>query len=223
MSKLDLRYADEEDAEDIQALIATVGIQEGEGEWRLPGAPSRVTAAEVTGDCISSQRRWILLETPVPEEQVVAAVRLSLHEGERKGLVDVICALGDNRAVYNQLLARVENIARGLGITKLVIEVVQWNEGLFDWLCSCGYVDNAGRECKDEHLLKPTMILEMHKDLTLSEAQTVNSVFMPPEVSSIEDLLEGLEVCSSEQQPPGSLEAIVGDLFAALHKEYGDV
>lgn len=218
IAKLDLRFADEEDAEEISNLLGEVGRAEGEGDWRSPGP--RVSAAEVALDCSSSKSRWIVLETPVPEEAMMAAVRLCLLESERKGVIDVLCALGENHLVYNQLLARVENIARGLGIARLVIEVVQWNEPQYDWLCSCGYRDNAGRECKDENLLKPTMILEMHKDLR----QAVESTDLVGE--SLDELIRGINIGSVEVVgvegggAPASMEAIMGDLFSALHREY---
>lgn len=221
--KLDFRYADEEDATEIADLVKVVGRLENEAVW-LKADTERVTAASISEDCSSSKSRWIVLETPAPEETMVAAVRLSLVESERRCVIDVICALGEHFAVYNQLLARVENVARGVGIVNMVIEVVQWNEPMFEWLSSCGYQDNAGREYKAENLLKPTMLLDMHKDLTRSVAAVGNARGDWIETSeSLDDLLDGLDLSSVEQLEAaqvGGMETLMANLFVALHKEY---
>jgi hypothetical protein len=228
--KLDLRFADEDDSEDLSEFVNEIRMLEGESEWRSPG--STVTADEVAEDCCNMKRRWIVLETPAPEEAIVAAVRLRLSEedGQRRGVVDVLCAVGGGEqeqqgTVYNQMLARVENISRGLGISTLVIELAQWKEAAYEWLSSCGYVDRAGRACADENLLKPTMILEMHKDLTQERQNlsTANEAVPAPE-DSIDDLLGSIDLETSSTALPAAeddaMEALMGTLFAALHKEY---
>jgi hypothetical protein len=227
--KLDLRFADEEDCDELSDFVSEIRKLEGEFEWRSP--VSNVSAEEVAEDCGNMKRRWIVLETPVPEETVVAAVRLRLSEdgGQRKGVVDVLCAVGGGEqeqqgTVYNQMLARVENIARGLGISTLVIELAQWKEAAYEWLSSCGYVDRAGRACLDENLLKPTMILEMHKDLTQErQILSTTAVIASAPDDSIDDLLSSINIGSSTTLPLAendAMEALVGTLFAALHKEY---
>ena len=227
--KLDLRFADEEDCDELSDFVSEIRKLEGENEWRSPGC--NVSAEEVAEDCDNMKRRWIVLETPVPEETVVAAVRLRLSEdgGQRKGVVDVLCAVGGGEqeqqgTVYNQMLARVENIARGLGISTLVIELAQWKEAAYEWLSSCGYVDRAGRACLDENLLKPTMILEMHKDLTQErQILSTTAVIASAPDDSIDDLLSSINIGSSTTLPLAendAMEALVGTLFAALHKEY---
>jgi hypothetical protein len=221
--KLDFRFADEEDATEIADLVQVVGRLENEAVW-LKAGTERVTAAAVSQDCSSSKSRWIVLETPAPEETMVAAVRLSLVESERRCVIDVICALGEQFVVYNQLLARVENVARGMGIVNMVIEVVQWNEPMYEWLCSCGYQDQAGREYKVENLLKPTMLLDMHKDLTSTMAAVGNArADLQVQPESLDDLLDGLDL-SSVEQPEGAqvggMETLMANLFVALHKEY---
>jgi len=227
--KLDLRFADEDDAPEIAALVKEVCSSEGELFWR--SSTDKVTSEGVVSDCISGKTRWIVLETPVPEETVVGTVRLSILEAERKGVVDIICALGENNSVYNQLLARVEGIARGMGITNMVVKLDQWKESMYDWLCGCGYVDIAGSECKDENLIKPTMILDMYKDLTKSqEAQCIadsTPISVPHVEESLEDLLGEIDINSIESSGtvgsvanPNPMENLMGDLFAALHKEY---
>lgn len=226
-SKLDLRFADEEDAEEIALLVNSTARTEGEGEWRLPG--DKISAEEVARDCESMKTRWIVLETPVPEEAVVAAVRLCLLINEKKGVIDIMCAAGEENVVYNQLLARIEGIVRGMAVEHLVIEVVQWNEGMFSWLTSCGYTDIAGRECKDENLLKPTLVLDMHKDLTINRSSHESAVTAEPLAlpDSLSDLLDSIEISDVTSQSDtgrqdGSMEGLIGNLFAALHREYGE-
>jgi len=248
--KLDLRFCDEEDAADIVDLVNEGYSKESSAEqggtmcYRAEGS-AKVSLEQVIEDCSSNAKRWIVLETPVPEEIVVAAARLhlSMLEG-RRGVVDLICACGgpNQTDLCNQLLARVEGIARGQGIEVLVVETTQWRDDMQTWLESCGYVDRSGRASSEAGLIKPTAILEYQKDLrattaALGSSSSSSSSEAVASTAAAADLLsrleleddvfefDTLEVGAAESgggRGGDTMEALISSLFVALHKEEGE-
>lgn len=239
--KLDLRFADEDDSADIASLINECGADD---DYRVKGSP-KIEAEEVESDCASTKSRWIVLETAAPEEAVVACVRLRLisdtageaqSQGQRRAVLDLLTAKEhatvSAAAVYNQLLARVEGIARGLGVQLLTVETVQWDEAAYDWLTSAGYTDVAGRPSTAAFLTKPCMVLELQKHLTSEQgsapiycsAGTVTHE-LPADLA---DLLDSIDISAEEfaadadadAPRAGPMEGLVANLFSALHKEF---
>ena len=105
--------------------------------------------------------RWIVLESPPPIENIVAATRLKLPRDQSSAVVDIFTAEipSDMDAFFTRILA----IVRSFGFTSLVIQIPQWRDDLQDWAASNGFEDCGGYEWPQEtsqNLLKHTMILE---------------------------------------------------------------
>ena len=116
------------------------------------------------------QSKWLVLETPSPEEDIVAAGRLILDFARKISIVDILCSVGDDDVVrafrFSTLLRKLENIVLGHNFNTIILEVSSWRTDLQEQLTSLGYKDCGGRIYDEEHsLLKPTMILEFRKDL----------------------------------------------------------
>lgn len=118
-----------------------------------------------------------MLETPSPQEDVVAAARFNLNHESKTCTVDICCAIGnyksDDKDIkisrFRMLLKKIENIVYSHNLNTVVIEVSSWRHDIQEILMNVGYGDNGGHSyCEDQlHMLvKPSMILEFHKDLT---------------------------------------------------------
>ena len=106
-------------------------------------------------DLESPSIRWLLLETPRPEEAVIAALRLHLLRGGGRGegingggrvphaRVDLFGSLEppEQRAVRNMLLNRAETVCLSQGCQKIVFDIPNWSEDRQNWLSGCGYSD----------------------------------------------------------------------------------
>ena len=201
--KLDMRFADDEDAGDIECVLEIADSSEYDENSHFycrmanasrPGAASRlnvrVNKAQITQDCNTAHTQWIVMETPVPEEQVVGAARLLLggifdannSGGPKKAVVDMLACIPDTQqqSVRAQMLAQLERIAVGQGAEILVIEVIQHRTDQQDWLESCGYEELGGRGCEEDGLLKATMIFEFHKNLRHAKANSAGSSSLVP-------------------------------------------
>lgn len=205
-TKLDLRFADDEDAEEIANVVNQshlVECVEG-GKYQMRNDGPRITVEEIISDCSQASCRWIVLETPRPEELVVAAVRLLMIPKENKAIIDLICSIplpnnisevtksdssepfsGLCRSISSQLLAKTENIARGHGMDWLIIEVSQYREDIMDWVSECGYEDKGGHMWPSNKpcgsgLSKPCMLLEFQKDLRIRSINDENSRMLFP-------------------------------------------
>lgn len=236
--KLDFRFADEEDAKEIVECVAAAfrveydeasTLHNRRGGWEE--APV-ISEEQVEKDCSSAHLRWIVMETPLPDEIVVATARMSMAavmSGESKITVDLF-AFGEDTestSVKDQMLVQVERVARSQGIKVLVMEASQHREDLHAWLEACGYEELGGRMGTDESYFKPTMIFEYHKDLTkpstvVSRGATTAAATAP--TASLADDLGGLDLGAAEimtsQAPEGGMAGLMGDLFTALHKEH---
>ena len=67
---MDFRFADSDDAEDIEIMIKEALKDEQEGSRSFRSSASPFPASGIINDCDSSSRRWVLLETPVPDEVI---------------------------------------------------------------------------------------------------------------------------------------------------------
>ena len=82
--KLDFRFADEEDAKEIVQCVASAFQVEYDKESVLYnrrrgwGEAPVISEEQVEKDCWSANLRWIVLETPLPDEIVVSAARMSM-------------------------------------------------------------------------------------------------------------------------------------------------
>lgn len=128
---------------------------------------------QVEADLLSMPIKWLVLETPHPEELVVAAARLK-YDKSCSGRVDIFCATGSTGeirvSVMKRLLSVVESVSYNIGLRCLVLEAAQWRTDLDTLFTSCGYVENSGYmwpEDKQHMLTRPTMVLQYHKSFTV--------------------------------------------------------
>lgn len=174
---VDMRFADEEDTTDLISFIskALEIEQNGTSSLSFRKVGPIITANEIETDCSSFTVRWIVFESPYPEEDILACARLTLLNSstERKGVVNYFCVptSSDHKDMLHQLvISKVEIVCRSQGYTQLVYELPQWREDLHESLSRFGYTDNGGRCWPEEqsHMItKPTMILEFEKDLRI--------------------------------------------------------
>lgn len=158
--------------------------------------------------------RWLLLETPAPDESIVAAARLKAHPAEHGcGLVDVLAAAavgefaGGGEAadeggairmlLLKQLLQRAEQVAYNSNFSAgLVVQVPQWRCDIIAALDADGAVAVAApaayREiggcmwpAEEEHLLLwPTMLFEFRKSFTAAATTAADVVAAAAAASS---------------------------------------
>jgi hypothetical protein len=207
-TKLDLRFADDEDAEEIAKVVNESHLIEciegSKYQYRNDGP--RITVEEIKSNCSQASCRWIVLETPRPEELVVSTARLLMIPNENRSVIDLICSIpnytseqiksdssepfsGICKSISSQLLAKAENIARGHGMEWLTIEVSQYRQDIMDWVSECGYEDNGGHMWPSNKpcgtgLSKPCMLLEFQKDLRIRNENDENSRMLFPISSS---------------------------------------
>ena len=196
-SKLDMRFCDDEDAADIECLLRVCDACEYNpaSEYHFRAASTsesnsvvKVSQDDIVADCDKANVRWIVMETPVPEEAVVGAARMTFKPAggvgsdidDTKAGKAVVCVDvciyypdSDSRSVRSQMLAQLERIAVGHGAEVIIMECMQHRVDVQDWLESCGYQELGGRICEESGLIKPTMVFEFHKNLRTSRAQTV--------------------------------------------------
>jgi hypothetical protein len=141
---------------------------------------------QIESNCFSPSTRWIVLETPRPEELLVAAARLRISPNAERYCVTVdIFGTADSDAIRNILLLRLEAICRSQGWNHVTFEIPSWSESIQNWLATHGYEDrgdctlnpliyspiiSGGRAWPSEQqdvLLKPTMILEYQVEIIL--------------------------------------------------------
>ena len=159
--KLDLRFADEEDAQDIASVVNAAFALEVRrpdnslnlettppphaatafrATARLADMPALVAELEQSRRGGSEAVRWIVLETPCPEEKVVAAVAVSIIEdaGLRRGKMGRLLCLSVDPAsqgggVGTQLLLRSEAFCRSQGCRSVGIDMAMKREELQPW------------------------------------------------------------------------------------------
>ena len=113
--------------------------------------------------------KWLVLETPMPEELIVGAARVK-YDAARNGRVDVFCVAGADAdtklSIMKQLLSKVETVCYNIGLRSCIVEAAQWRTDLEELFTSCGYEEASGHiwpEDSQHELTKPTMVLEYHK------------------------------------------------------------
>jgi hypothetical protein len=190
--------------------------------------------------------KWLVLETPVPEEAIVGAARLK-HDSSRNGHVDCFCVSSPcseeaKIAVMKRLLSKVETVCYNLGLRSCILEAPQWRTDLEALFSQCGYEERSGHiwpEDKQDQLLKPTMVLEYHKVfpgqgasqsqqaelLTRSTNAGTNTNSSETgqegglDIGELSIVGEGEGQASGESA--GGMKQLLNTLFAALHAEYG--
>ncbi len=157
----------------------------------------------------------MVMDTADKDEFLVAAARFEWKHDTKVGHVDILCADNGHQeqtlVILRKLLQKIEHIGFSHGLNKIIIEIPQWRHDMEEFLTSCEYVELSGHmypEDKCSELLKPTMILEFHKNLNPPE-QKVNIVTAPEhyfddtaeesEEYNDSDLLQAIESISITQ------------------------
>jgi hypothetical protein len=142
-------------------------------------------------DC-RCKRRWIVLENPSPDQDVVAAARFLLDIEKKSAVVDLICSIGDDVDTRNwrfcALLKKLESIVRSHSCISVLIEITNWRTDLQELVSSVGYVDSGGRLDESQRslsFLKQSMLLEYKKE------------FLPIEKEILKEIIE--KECSEEE------------------------
>jgi hypothetical protein len=182
---------------------------------------------QIEQDLSNMATKWLVLETPVPEEIIVAAARLK-YDASRNGHVDVfyVSNADDNTMKSNlvkRLLSVVETVCFNIGLNSLILEAPQWRVDLDTMFTECGYVEASGHMWPEElshQLLKPTMILEYHKNFPKSSASdsksgTSSSSSMPMTINMTMNMSSGDEICGDEISGDKSEVPVVGNAKAA--------
>lgn len=178
--------------------------------------------------------RWVVLETPAPEETTAAAARIRISPQENKATIDIFAVSSDEDRV--QFLVRIESLVRSLGISRLVFQCPHWRADVQEWLEASGYSDRGGFAWPEDlrhQVLRHTMVLEYEREVLHSrrerssrEAETIDSVHsttIRDDVEINDALLDEIGKADihieAVQGGAASLEATIVDLFAALHRE----
>lgn len=227
-NKLDFRFADESDADELEQLIKfEYAIDQGPPyEFRKETNSN----SEINVDNVPATR-WVVLDAPPPGEEIMAAIRIFMGENEAK--IDFVCAYGgpdERKLILDQLLAKTENVIKSHGLSKVVVEVLQWRQDRIDWLSLCGYDDFGGYLSDDPQLLKPTLVLQFQKIFNASALPlphpSIQSIF-DENVEQLSISLEGAclstDFSHGEYEPSETMQGLMSDLFTALHKEAGEV
>ena len=190
LPKLDFRFAEVEDADDLAALVnAAFASEEAlNGGFRTN---SRVDVAELRAELENAHEvKWVVLETPVPEEQIVAAVAISAAaaragSGKRTAYLRCLCVLPawQSKGAGSILLARAEAIAlQGLRCSSARVDVAHSTAesssstpsdrkvGVGPWLASKGYAQVGGGCWIGDAWVAPTPYETWGKDLVGSQA-----------------------------------------------------
>jgi hypothetical protein len=83
-----------------------------------------------------------VLETPRPEELVIAAARLVITRKDHQiGVVVDIFGTVESDAIRKILLLRLESVCRSQGWNHITVEIPSWSESIQNWFTSQGYED----------------------------------------------------------------------------------
>lgn len=113
-----------------------------------------------------------MLETPSPEESVVAAARLHLDSSKKAAVIEYLCSIGDCidelNGRFSTLLTKIESIAYSQNYHNVLLHISSWRDDTQRLLTAAHYADIGG--CLDESYAslsytKPSMILCFQKEL----------------------------------------------------------
>jgi N-acetylglutamate synthase-like GNAT family acetyltransferase len=122
----------------------------------------------------STLRRWILLETPAPEERVVAAACVSTGAELGHGRIESLAVEPSmqQQGVGSLLLRRAEGILLSLRCRWVNLQTTQWRSDVLAWACSRGYSEVGGGLLPAESTTRSTRYLDLRHDL-LADAAVV--------------------------------------------------
>jgi hypothetical protein len=124
-----------------------------------------------------------VLETPSPEDSVVAAARLHLDSSKEAAVIEYLCSIGDNIDELNgrflALLTKIESIAYSQNYHNILVNISSWRDDTQRLLTAAHYADIGG--CLDEShaslsYTKPSMILCFKKELKPFHSSNITTV-----------------------------------------------
>ncbi len=166
--KLNVRFASEDDIEDIVEFVNKISLNEildknsidNQGEnihqFRLNG--DRITEAYVENDMLNEQVNWVLLENL--ELTVFGVCKLTSFENFIK-VTDFFLADYNNFGLF---INNIEIIVHEQGISEIIVECFHNNDELQTSLNINGYSDIRGYQLSEEltdmlRIIKPIMVL----------------------------------------------------------------
>lgn len=189
--KLDFRFADEEDAQDIAAIVnAAFALETCDAEGSEPALAFRtVPRLGVEGLeqelQFSRNTRWLILETPMPDERLVAvaAVQLVLDMGgigeTQVGLLSVLAVAPSmqKKGIGSQLLRRCEAVCLNLHCGEMRCDVPVAREDVLVWLANRNFNEHGGGLWDNLSTVKAvTRYVTLKKDLTAGLCSAAGSI-----------------------------------------------
>lgn len=182
--------------------------------------------------------KWLVLETPIPEEDIVGAARLTCSN-TKIGRVDIICAAGCDqihKSIMKRLLSVIETVSYNMGLHEVIIAIPEWRIDIQDILTiDCSYIEQSGYmwpESKSNQIIKPTMVLEYHKCFIETSNTNIpnNNKDISSSIEYITNDTENIFINSTSDNNNddnvlhnNELPQLIETLFTALHKEYDDI
>jgi N-acetylglutamate synthase-like GNAT family acetyltransferase len=123
----------------------------------------------------SQTTKWIVLETPLPEELVVATCAITMTPGTntnnnrgKEAQIRCFSVLKSKQGqnIGNQLLRITEAICRGHGCSNVKIDIAMVRNDIIEWFKRYGYKNMAGGAWMHDAVVDATQYLTMMKDLT---------------------------------------------------------
>ncbi|CAM9204268.1 unnamed protein product [Hapterophycus canaliculatus] len=177
---MDFRFASVEDAAEILGLVNDAfSVEKGNSTLSFT-TRDRVSEEEVDA-CLQGgggggggEKRWLVLETPRPEERVVAACLIcTVTAISGTGGVEVLAVdpRRQGEGLGSQMLRRAEGILLNFRCRFVRMRVPQWREDVLGWAAKQGYKETGGgvwgelEEERAQDLTRPTRYFLLTRDL----------------------------------------------------------
>ncbi|CBJ28093.1 acetyltransferase [Ectocarpus siliculosus] len=179
IAEVDFRFAGPEDTAEIVTLVNDAFSVEKGGSGLAFTTRDRVSKEEVDaclhGAC--AEKRWLVLETPHPEETMVAACLICAGTTPGKGSVELLAVepARQGRGLGSHLLRRAEGILLNFRCRFVRMRVPQWREDVLGWVGKRGYKETGGGVWGEldgesaEGLTRPTRYFMLTHDLLTDE------------------------------------------------------
>ncbi len=200
--RCDFRFADEEDVEDIFKTIngaykhEITSVYNSGNTVQFRKDVVLYDMESILSDINGSEIKWVVLETPSPDEDVVACARMKLKKDNNKiksCFIDVLCSISlendenSKKQYYSDLRLKLETIGQSHGMNEIHIQIPQWRSDEMTWLGESGYKDYGGEswpEAKsDEQIWCHTMLLKYRKVLNAAP-KTQSKVMASPALAT---------------------------------------
>eukprot|EP00752_Nemacystus_decipiens_P012162 g10781.t1 len=184
ISEVDLRFAGAEDTTEILSLVNNAfSVEKGDSDLAFT-TRDRVHQDEVDA-CLhgaSGKKRWLVLETPHPEEKMAAACLICTGSTPGTGSVEVLAVEPSRQreGLGSHMLRRAEGILLNFRCRFVKMRVPQWREDVLGWATRQGYRETGGGLWGEldgenaEDLTRPTRYFVLTRDL-LTDKKVVDT------------------------------------------------